>query len=295
MNINRSKKDDRNRKKYIQIAIATLLILIGYFAVWQNNQVAITEIEFIDAKVPQAFDGLRIVQLSDLHNDAFGEDQEILLSALKDSRADIIVITGDIIDKNDGGTENAMALILQAATIAPIYYVTGNHEAQAQEQYGNLEKMMCAAGVGMLARDTASITKDGATMMLFGYDEIRTRSENKEKYEEALGKNIHAADENGLTILLAHRPERFKMYADWGADIIFCGHAHGGQVRLPIINKALMAPNQGIFPKYTSGMYSLATSRMVVSRGLGNSFIPIRLFNPPEIVVVTLKAMSSGG
>ncbi len=244
----------------------------------------------MNSKVPEEFSGYKIAHISDLHNKRFGENQERLLKKIKGVSPDIIVITGDLIDRRKYDLHTAIDFINGAVGIAPVYYVSGNHEAWSGD-YKNISANLLHAGVSIIDDNKIKITRGNSNIEILGlsdpdfltYDYMD--GTNSSKLEETL---MQLSDDSVFQILLSHRPELFHIYANENIDLIFSGHAHGGQFRLPFVG-GLVAPDQGLFPKYTSGLYKENKSTLVVSRGLGNSIIPIRIFNRPEVVVVTLQ------
>ena len=272
---------EASRKNRIKKAILLLFVFIvpGAFFCWQNNDVVVTKYDYINTEIPVDFDGFKILQVSDLHNKEFGTDQEVLVSLTKEIAPDIIVVTGDLIDSNHTDIDVVMEYISQAVLIAPVYFVTGNHEMWSEE-YTTLAADLVKYGVVILDNKNIILTKNGGEISLLGLSDGDVISKESETVFDSAG--------NKFCILLSHRPELLKEYAQKGVDLVFAGHAHGGQFRIPYLG-GLFAPTQGLFPKYTSGVYTEADTTMVVSRGLGNSVIPVRVFNRPELVVVTLR------
>lgn len=273
---------------------AVLLILLAAFSVWiywGNTSIQTTRIQIADERLPASFGGFRIVQISDLHNAEFGAGQSRLLGAVKEASPDLIAVTGDLIDSRRTDIEKAMDLINGAVSIAPVYYVAGNHEARTG-QYAALKKRMGEAGVMILKNEGVTIRRGGDSVRLLGLEDpafVRQNGTNAENAAVLDGKLKEMRRENGgYTILLSHRPELFDVYAENGVDLVLCGHAHGGQIRLPVIG-GLFAPNQGLFPKYSEGVHKKGRTKMAVSRGLGNSIAPVRINNRPELVVIELK------
>jgi len=220
----------------------------------------------------------------------FGDDQAKILNKLKSISPDIIVVTGDLIDRRKYNLDIAMTFISGAVKIAPVYYVSGNHEAWSGN-FSLIKKSLVEAGVNVLDDIAVELTKGKTSINIIGlsdpdfltsnYIEGTNTSKTIEQLKQwSMGKNFK--------ILLSHRPELFDLYSENSMDLVFTGHAHGGQMRIPFIG-GLVAPDQGIFPKYSSGSYSKDSTTMFVSRGLGNSIFPVRVFNRPEIVVVTLR------
>lgn len=293
MNVN-GKMDARKyrRTMIVLIVIAALLVVfaaICLWGAWENTAVQLHHITVKDEKLPQAFDGYTFAHISDLHNTQFGEDQARLIELVKESKADAVVVTGDVIDKRRPGMEHALDFFSRAVRLAPVYYVTGNHEA-ASKEYAALREQIEAMGVTVLDDRAVVIGRDGAFLTLAGVnDPMFTTAEAEKNAQVMRGKleeTLKGAD--GYTALLSHRPELFSVYREAGVDLALAGHAHGGQFRFPW-GGGLIAPNQGLFPKYTQGLYEEEGGKMIVSRGLGNSSVPIRLFNRPEVVAVTLK------
>ncbi|UNJ93132.1 metallophosphoesterase [Bacillus mycoides] len=272
------------------ILIVSTIVGIIIFSYLQNNLISVNEVNIASSKIPSSFKGFKILQLSDLHNKKFGENQNVLIKKVKNLNPDIIVITGDLIDSKSYNAEISLQVIRELVTEYPVYFVTGNHE-QWSGKYNSLEKELKKYHVTVLRNEHVSIQKEGQEINLLGIDDPEFTSGNRD--EEHIVKNeIRKAKDgmnsDGFKILLSHRPEFLEAYADEQVDLVLSGHAHGGQVRLPFIG-GLVAPNQGILPKYTVGLYEQQNTSMIVSRGLGNSIIPQRVFNRPEIVVVQLN------
>ncbi len=229
--------------------------------------------------------------MSDLHNAEFGEGNTILLQAISGATPDVIVITGDLVDSRHTDIGIALAFAEEAVQIAPVYYVTGNHEASLS-QYTELKTSLEAVGVVVLEDDAIQLEYKGSYVTLIGLSDPNFTIKG-DMFNEApamIGTKLNSLmdAETGYTILLSHRPELFDTYVSCGIDLVFSGHAHGGQFRLPLIG-GLVAPNQGFFPKYDAGLYTAGKTNMVVSRGIGNSIIPFRFNNRPEVVLVEFQ------
>lgn len=279
----------RNKKNLIRILlICSILILLWLY--WGNYAIEITKFNVESQKIPDAFNGFTIVQISDLHNAKFGENQNKLLSKINIAKPDLIAVTGDLIDSNRTGLEMAMEFINQAVEIAPVYYVTGNHEASTEE-YTELEEKLKLAGVIILNDQTITLESGSSEIQLIGLADPHFSVKENSLYDgntEIDAKLKRLLEKNkGYKILLSHRPELMDIYVQNSVDLVLAGHAHGGQFRIPFIG-GLIAPNQGLFPQYSEGIYEKEQTRMIVSRGLGNSIIPIRINNRPELVVITL-------
>ena len=280
------------KKKFIFLAVAAaVLVVLVIWIAWGNTALELNTYTVSSAKLPQGFDGYRIAHVSDLHNAEMGKDNEKLLTILRDADPDMIAITGDLIDSRSTNVEIALNFIREAVKIAPCYYVTGNHEARVNE-YGELKAGMEAAGVTVLEDAKFEISIDGETIMLIGVNDPSYQTDylfgDSETVMDTKLEELHTEDDV-FTILLSHRPELFDIYADHGMDLILSGHAHGGQFRLPFIG-GLVAPNQGLFPEYDAGIYTEGNTNMLVSRGVGNSILPFRINNRPEVILIELQA-----
>lgn len=270
-----------------------IIALFIPFCLWQNNSIQISDFTYCNAKIPADFNNFKIVHISDLHNKLFGHKQSQLLGHVKSLSPDIIVISGDLIDRRKFDLEKAMDFIDGAVSIAPVYYVSGNHEAWSGK-YSRIVKRLLDAGVYVMDDTSLEVLKGDSSIQIMGLSDLgfamleREKGANTSKMKEVLSG---FSDIDGFKILLSHRPEHLDLYAANDMDMIFSGHAHGGQIRIPFVG-GLIAPGQGYFPKYTSGRYDSKSSAMYVSRGLGNSLFPLRIFNRPNIVAVTLKNTS---
>ena len=278
-----------NKKHWLWF-IAICLVIISAWIVLGNTNLEITEYYVTSARIPDSFDGFEIAQISDLHNAEFGDENKDLLVLLSQIKPDVIVLTGDLIDSRHTDMDIALDFAGKAVQIAPTYYVTGNHEARIPE-YEQLKTGLVDLGVNVLENQKAQITRDGESITLMGIQDPSFSTDylfgDAESVSRLAITSLQDASD-GFTVLLSHRPELFDLYVDTGVDLVFSGHAHGGQFRLPFVG-GLVAPNQGFFPKYDAGQFIEENTKMIVSRGVGNSIIPFRLNNPPEIVVVELK------
>lgn len=280
------------KKKFIFLAVAAaLLVALVIWIAWGNTALELNTYTISSSKLPQSFDGYRIAHVSDLHNAEMGKDNEKLLTILRDADPDMIAITGDLIDSRSTNVEIALNFIREAVKIAPCYYVTGNHEARVNE-YDELKSGMESAGVIVLEDAQTEISLDGDTITLIGVNDPSYQTDylfgDSETVMNTKLEELHT--ENGeFTVLLSHRPELFDTYADHGLDLVLSGHVHGGQFRLPFIG-GLVAPNQGLFPEYDAGIYTEGNTNMLVSRGIGNSILPFRINNRPEVILIELQA-----
>ncbi len=276
-------------KKKIIIA-GIIIAFLAVFLYLQNNWIGTNRLELAFERLPESFEEFKIIQLSDLHGKAFGAGQQRLVRILKKAEPDMIVITGDLIDGKRLGEQAALELVSEAVKIAPVYFVTGNHEWWSGI-FGTLEARLKEAGAAVLRNEWKEIDVRGQKICLAGVDDPASagRGPGETGFTESTLQEVAASmPEDSFKILLSHRPEKLPQYSAGGFDLVFSGHAHGGQFRLPFTG-GLFAPDQGFFPEYTSGVHREQSTVMVISRGLGNSIIPQRLFNRPEVVQVTLK------
>ena len=274
-------------KLWLASAVSVLAVLTAYL-IWGNCAVTVSEYMVTDGALPAAFDGFRIVQVSDLHNEEFGKGNSRLLKKIEAAQPDIIVITGDLMDSYHLDVEVAADFARNAAQIAPTYYVTGNHESRLGD-YSLLKVQMEAAGVQVLENETALLERDGETVTVLGaMDPAFKPGYNKTQAESILREEITAMAWEGYSILLAHRPSYLPAYAACGVNLVFSGHVHGGQFRLPFLG-GVYGPSLGFFPDYDAGVWTEGDTTLIVSRGLGNSSFPLRLNNPPDLVVAELK------
>jgi len=290
------KKLYKSKKKRIIVlaVVAAVLLALIIWTVWGNTALELNTYTISSDILPEAFDGYRIAHISDLHNAEMGKDNEKLLDMLRETEPDIIAITGDIIDSRNTNIDIALQFTKAAMEIAPCYYVTGNHEARISK-YDELKAGMEAAGVVVLEDEKTKISLEGGEITLIGVNDPSYQTDylfgDAEAVMQSKLQEISDA-ENEFTILLSHRPELFEVYADNKMDLVLSGHAHGGQFRLPFVG-GLVAPNQGLFPKYDAGLYTEENTNMIVSRGLGNSILPFRFNNRPEVILIELESEKS--
>lgn len=279
------------KKKTICILSGILLILIVWTA-WGNAALELNTYTISSRGLPDAFDGYRIAQVSDLHNAEFGGGNQRLLDMLREAEPDMIAITGDLIDSRKTNIAVALAFAEEAVRIAPCYYVSGNHEARVTE-YRELKAGLEAAGVTVLDDARVEIEISGKSITIIGVNDPSFLADYLTSDAAVMDRKLSelSSEDASFTILLSHRPELFDTYAAHDMDLVLTGHAHGGQFRLPLIG-GLIAPNQGLFPKYDDGLYSEGNTNMIVSRGLGNSIIPFRFNNRPEVVLIELKSQN---
>lgn len=268
------------KKRLIIPGITAAAVFV--FCGWQNDMLTISRYSCSSAEISKELDGFTIVQISDLHNKRFGKNQRRLLKKTAALEPDIIVITGDIVDSNHTNIDKALEFAEGAADIAPTYYVTGNHERWLENcEFEELLAGLRKSGVVILDNEWVDIEKDGGHFSLIGLDDLCLDGNTL--------KNMNL-DDDEFNVLLAHEPQYIKEYSAANVDLALTGHAHGGQFRLPFIG-GIVAPDQGFFPEYIEGKHKSGGMEMIISRGLGNSIIPVRIFNFPEIVSVELSCL----
>ena len=289
---NRADQTNKAKKRRHPLRwVAALLVLLvagWFFLQWQLWGIQVTVTQVSVHNLPDGFEGLRIVQLSDLHGHEYGQDSRDLLELVAEQEPDLIAVTGDLIDQ-EGQLAMVPALARGLAAIAPTYYVTGNHEWAAAD-VRQLKGVLAECGVTVLSNQYAALERNGDSLVLAGVDDPNGFAD--QKTPEELYSEIQQEVGETCTILLAHRNDRFGQYAAAGYDLVISGHAHGGIVRLPFTD-GLLGTDRRLFPTWTAGVYTLGDSTLFVSRGLGNNTVPIpgfRLFNRPDLAVLELTA-----
>ena len=277
------------KKRTILISTAIILIIITALIMWGNKALETNTYIIESDKISRSFDSYRIAQVSDLHNTQIGKDNNRLINALKTAKPDVIAVTGDIIDSMFTNVDVAVNFMEQAVEIAPCYYINGNNESRIPDEYEKLKAELAKLNVTILENDSIKLSKNGDYITLSGInDPVFYADIVRPNLTETTIKNAKP-DDDSYTILLSHRPELFDLYVKYDFDLVFSGHAHGGQFRLPFIG-GLYAPHQGAFPEYDSGLFTEENTNMLVSRGVGNSLFPFRINNRPEIIIAELKA-----
>lgn len=271
-----------------------VFLLFGLFLFINNHWITVSKHELYFDRLPNNFSGLKIVHLSDLHDANFGKGQSRLIKKIKNEKPDFIFFTGDLIDSNRYDLNKSIQAINELVEMAPVYYVTGNHEI-ATNEVDKIIKSLKSRGVTVLQNESEVIQRGRQKIVIGGIEDPLMRISEQKTEKKIVKSNIERTFKNVnhqsiFKLLLSHRPEYFNIYAQQDVDAVFSGHAHGGQIRIPFVG-GLLSPGQGWFPTYTSGVYTSHSTNMIVSRGLGNSVIPIRVFNLPEIVVITLKSI----
>lgn len=279
----KTKKRYRWLRALITMAVVLAALVLWFF--WQQNGIQTHTVNVAAKGLPNAFEGLRIVQLSDIHGKEFGTDNENLLRRVAELEPDLIAITGDLIDQKYQ-METVPTLAKGLAEIAPTYYVTGNHE-WAVRCVPELKKLLTECGVRVLTNDYEVLEKDGAMLAIAGADDPNGPADQK------TGDELRGEIDADYTILLTHRNTVFD-YAGWGYDLVLCGHGHGGIFRIPLLGKGVLGTDRSFFPEFDGGMYRFADGGFCYeSRGLGSNTVPIhafRLFNRPDLPLIILNS-----
>ena len=278
MQENSKKQISENRWKRIVAIIVLLIVILVVVNFWQNRHLSIARYNVESNKTSNQ---LRIVQISDFHNDH--KLGTMVIEKTRNEAPDIIAITGDLVDGTKTDVEYAVNIAKELTEIAPVYFVNGNHERGTA--YNTLRDGLIKSGAYVLENESVEL---GENIRITG---INDPTFDWDPDVDSVGNVAYtlskiSVDNTCFNILLSHRAEAHDAYVDY--DLILTGHAHGGQFRIPIVG-GIVAPDQGIFPKYDAGEYNCGKGVEIVSRGVGNSIIPIRINNPPELVVVDIN------
>ncbi len=286
----------KNNHKIVKRALCitlTLFVVLAIVTVWGNVTLSVDTFYFETDEL-NIETGYKIAQVSDYHNTSNSFLNDAIFSSLYTEKPDVIVLTGDLLDSRKTDIEIAVDFVSRLVEIAPVYYVTGNHECNVsiknQSAFDNMIVDLKALGVVVLRNESIEITlQNNETINLFGINDPYFHCE----YESEVGVttdslcSLFNVDKSEFNVLLAHHPEQLDIYSKYNFDLVFSGHAHGGQVR--IFNKALIAPDQGLFPEFTDGEYKSGDTTLIVSRGIGNSVIPLRVFCRPHLIYLEIK------
>ena len=275
----------KTKKKKFYITIPAFLILWIVLIIWgyyQNHHIVITEYNYQNDKIDEALDGYTIVQVSDLHNQSFGFNEKILIVKIKNEDPDIIVVTGDTIDSAHTSYNRSLNFLKEISELAPVYFITGNHEKWLEkkkpEKINAFYKDIEEAGINIIDNEVVEIS-DGFYLIGLADDELG-------------GSRLRELTENlpndSLKILLAHEPKYYDNYSSCGVDLVLTGHVHGGQFIIPG-KGGFVSPEFTFFPELYEGEHIYGNTTIIISRGLGNSLIPLRINNYPELVVVRLN------
>ena len=274
--------------------IAVILVVLVWIMLYDSNRFVVRHYLLRDQRIKKP---VKAVVLADLHNKRYGKENERLLQAIDEIRPDMILIAGDILTaKPKASLETAVDLLTKLAGKYPIYYGNGNHEHRLKlypENYGDMaeryEEALQKIGIRRLVNEHTVLEESGICIYGSEIDKLYYKRFGIQPMDpEYLKSLLGQPSAEKYTILIAHNPDYFPKYADWGADLVLAGHVHGGMVRVPIWGKGVVSPNVRLFPKYDGGEFTLGKTRMLLSRGLGMHTIPIRLFNPGEVLEVDL-------
>ncbi len=287
------------------LLIGILIPVVILFLHTQDTWIQVAQYEVLLPVLPASFDGFRILHMSDLHGKMFGKDQKTLASVIQAQQPDLIVCSGDMLDVSEREEGAAFLALLRALDQRyPVYYGMGNHEQTLSLLDTEVFAAFCEnaqqAGAILLNNETASIERQSDSITLYGANTMGSHYAEDgsvcwlgDNYDlPTMGELLGHRQENRTSILIAHDPKWYPVYAQWGADLVLAGHIHGGVIRLPFIG-GLLSPDRTWFPQYDAGVYrSVGLTAMHVSRGLGDSMIPIRLFNRPDVSVIVLRRQS---
>lgn len=279
--------------------IGIIVIVCLWIMLYDTNRFEVTEYQFTDSRIRKK---CRAVVIADLHNKCYGKENEKLLLAIREQKPDFILVSGDVLTAKPGKSlEVAVHLIKELAKDYPVYYGNGNHEHRLKlypEKYGDMaekyDRALKELNVTRLVNakltlEEYGISVYGSEIDRFYYKRFGIQPMDDTYLAGILGK----PQQDTYNVLLAHNPDYFPKYADWGADLVLAGHVHGGIVRVPFIGKGVVSPNIRFFPKYDGGRFEKGKSTMLVSRGLGMHTIPVRIFNPAELPVIDFEPVEN--
>lgn len=267
------------------IILALIAAAVAFLIKDSRDDLEISRYEVKSQKLPESFDGFKIVQLSDLHGAEFGEDGMGLVEKVKELEPDIIALTGDFVT-DEGDLAAVEKLAARLTELCPVYFVSGNHEFGSGLAV-KVRNILERAGVKYLSNEYLTISRGEDEILLGGVEDPLAYADMLSPDELAQKMNDAAPD--AFKILLGHRNYWMTEYPELPVDLIFCGHAHGGLVRIPGVG-GLIGTDRRLFPDFDAGQFNNGRYTLIVSRGLGNS-VPIpRVFNRPEIVCVELSS-----
>lgn len=279
----------KDKKTLFSAAALAGAALLGT-CIWAlQSALGVSQYDIALPKGMEGLDGYRIVQIADLHSAKLDKELE---QALEQLQPNLIVMTGDLVNREDRDFTQALSTAALAVRFAPTYFVRGNHEVDNPD-YARLRQGLEKVGVTILEDEGVVLEYHGASLNLVGVKDVTAHPGSRAQAIEDMAQTAKDLFVEGTYhVLLSHRPSLLEAYAASGADLVFSGHAHGGQVRLPVIG-AVFAPDQGLLPQITAGVHTAGQAQVVVSRGLGNGTPFPRLWNGPELVAVTLRAQES--
>ena len=277
----------KKRRRIVWLAALILLALAGASMLLSKYGLEVTRLELGFNGLPAGFDGFKIVQLSDLHGSSFGQDNEKLIEKIREEEPELIALTGDFLDEGKAGRElpELSSLVSELIRIAPVYFVSGNHDWASGEVHTLFETLE-EAGAVCLRNDFLSLERGGDSLILAGVEDPNGPADMETP--EELVSRLREAAPAAFVLLLAHRAYWAERYPELDVDLILCGHTHGGIVRLPLLG-GVAGTNFSLFPEYDAGLFDTGRYKLFISRGLGNSVPLPRFLNTPEIASVTLK------
>lgn len=273
----------KRKRTYVFLVLGILLFTGTY------NALTVQTYDVTSDKL-KSDQSLRIVLLSDLHSASYGYKQSILIDKVRAQKPDLIALPGDLLDRFRS-PDPAFNLIEGLVGVAPMYFVTGNHEIDDSADFvrHDVKDVFRSYGVTVLENESETVTINGIELVIGGLeDPLRTYTENiYGDWEATASASLGNVDtEDTFSLLLSHRAEHIDTYAALPFDLVLSGHSHGGQIRIPYVMNGLFAPDQGFFPKYAGGQYEHETFTHIIGRGFNYSFNVPRIYNPPEIVVI---------
>lgn len=275
--------------------VVVLAIILIWVMLYDSNRFVVQVHRITDKRIRKT---ARAVVLADLHNKRYGRENERLLEAIRQQKPDFILVAGDLITAKPGKSlKPAIQILKDLAQDYPIYYGNGNHEYRLKlypKTYGNMAQEYGQAlgelGIEPLVNDHIILAEYGLAVYGVEIDKkLYRRFQIPTMPEDYMNGILGQAPEEMYTVLLAHNPDYFPRYADWGADLVLSGHVHGGVARVPFLGKGVVSPGLRLFPKYDGGIFHEGESTMVLSRGLGMHTIYVRLFNPAELWVMEFE------
>lgn len=275
--------------------LALVIVLVDFYI--SNNSIDVINYKIKSNKIPDSFKNFRILQLSDLHDKQFGKDNFKLIKKIDNINPDIIVITGDVLLRKKVNYNIFLNLASVLVKKYKIYFIVGNHEQRIRVKDKRLYdfiKTLKSIGIIVLNNKKIKLIKNDSHINLYGfrinlkYYKYGLFCKKPHFGTQDIKNKLGDLDETKFNILLAHNPLYFENYAQWGADLTLSGHVHGGMIRLPFIG-GLLSPERKFFPKYSAGKYKIGNSVLIVSKGLGSGVIHFRLFNKPDLSVITLE------
>lgn len=279
-------KKHRGRGCLTALIILALIAAAAAFLIKDSREdLEISRYEVASQKLPESFDGFKIVQLSDLHGAEFGEDGMALVDKVGSLEPDMIALTGDFVT-DEGDLAAVEKLAARLVKLCLVYFISGNHEFGSGLAV-KVRNILERAGVKYLSNEYLTISRGEDEILLGGVEDPLAYADMLSPDELAQKMNDAAPD--AFKILLGHRNYWMTEYPELPVDLIFCGHAHGGLIRIPGVG-GLIGTDRRLFPDFDAGQFNNGRYTLIVSRGLGNS-VPIpRIFNRPEIVCVELSS-----